>query len=585
MVDIRIYRAAFIATLLAAVVVMFSLQNRPAPLVNRIAPDAFNGTEAFGMTQDIAVRYPNRKPGGPGNQELAGLVRKRFVALGLETSSDTFSSADKTLLNVIGVLPGSSDRQMVVMAHRDSPEAPGASSAANTAALIEMARALASSSRRHTFVLVSSDGSSLDDAGARHFARNYEARGRIDAMFVLDDIAESAARRPYLIPWSESSNRGSLQILRTSELALQREIGEGAGYQSWAGQFARQAWPLTLREQGPLVQENVNAITFTSSGEVPRPPRQDTLERMSADRLESFGRAALAATLAYDAAPKLRDSPRRYIVAARKVMPGWALALLALGLLTPPVAASVDAFARARRRGQRIGGWVRWVLSSAVPFAITLLATWVFQIAGWLPQSSAEAISPLSKPGFGETAPALVALVLLFTLSWIVLRPAVLGHDRDIGPPGSSAAVALSLVLSIELLLVWAANPLVALLLVPAAHLCLLGALPESPRRALLIAGMVIGPLLLPVLALVYYGQQFDLGFHVGSYLLMLVTSATSSLPTAVLCSLIGGSLVATVLIALAAGGRRERDEITVRGPVSYAGPGSLGGTGSALRR
>src|SRR4029079_4652175 len=113
--------------------------------------------------------------------------------------------------------------------------------------------------------------------------------------------------------------------------------------------------------------------------------------------------------------------------------------------------------------------------------------------------------------------------------------------------------------------------------------LCLLAAFPETPSRPLLICGTVLGALLLPLLALIYYGTQADVGLHVGSYLLMLVASATSSLPTAVLCALIGGSLVSTVLIAMATDGRRGREDITVRGPTSYAGPGSLGGTKSAI--
>ena len=373
-------------------------------------------------------------------------------------------------------------------------------------------------------------------------------------------------------------------MLRTSEAALQREIGEGAGYQSWTAQFLRQAWPLTLREQGPLVESKLNAISFTSQGEVPRAPAADTLERISEQRMTDFGRSALSAALAYDAATKLESSPGRYLVAARKLMPGWAIAVLVLGLLIPAVIAAVDAFARARRSGQAIGGYIWWVASAAVPFALMLGAAWVFQLADWLPASPAEAISPISRPGFGESAPALIALVLLFALGWLVLRPALLGHERGTDPMDPSiAAVALALVLSVEVLLVWAANPFAALLLVPAAHLCLLAAFPERPSRALLLAGS-IGALALPVIALAYYGAELNLGLHPGSYLLLLVGSATNSLATGVLCALIAGSLVSTVLIALRAGGRTDGDDITVRGPIGYAGPGSLGGTGSAIR-
>jgi hypothetical protein len=53
------------------------------------------------------------------------------------------------------------------------------------------------------------------------------------------------------------------------------------------------------------------------------------------------------------------------------------------------------------------------------------------------------------------------------------------------------------------------------------------------------------------------------------------------------LWSLVAGCCVSALLIA--AHGRAPADEdeipITVRGPKTYAGPGSLGGTESALRR
>ena len=51
--------------------------------------------------------------------------------------------------------------------------------------------------------------------------------------------------------------------------------------------------------------------------------------------------------------------------------------------------------------------------------------------------------------------------------------------------------------------------------------------------------------------------------------------------------SLFGGCVLTAfgVLVALARQPRPEQQPVTVRGPVGYAGPGSLGGTESALRR
>jgi hypothetical protein len=45
------------------------------------------------------------------------------------------------------------------------------------------------------------------------------------------------------------------------------------------------------------------------------------------------------------------------------------------------------------------------------------------------------------------------------------------------------------------------------------------------------------------------------------------------------------GVVVSSVLLLASRQPRPEQAPVTVRGPVSYAGPGSLGGTESALRR
>jgi len=134
------------------------------------------------------------------------------------------------------------------------------------------------------------------------------------------------------------------------------------------------------------------------------------------------------------------------------------------------------------------------------------------------------------------------------------------------------------MVLSVGLLLLWLANPFAMLLMVPAAHLCLLFALPGSRGRPALVVATVLAALLLPLLALLYYGSRFDLGLDVSRYALLLVAGG-GSLWNVVLTSVLAGSLVSLVAVAIS---RREPEavqEITIRGPTTYAGPGSLGGT------
>jgi hypothetical protein len=597
-VDLRIYRASFVIGLLALLIVMFSLQERPRPLGATLAPDAFDGTAAYSETARLLDRYPDRKPGNVGDESVGNLVERRFRALGFETSRDSFNGDfdgnDIRMSNVVGLLNAPSDRQIVVMASRDAGARPGASSASSTAVLLELASALDASSRKKTFVFVSTDGSVGDSAGAQRFVDAYPDKDKVDAVLVLDDPGAADVRRPFLIPWSTGSGRGSLQMLRTADAALAREADVRPGSESWAAQFLRQAWPLTLREQGPLVAGDLDAVTLTSHGEVPRNGAQDTLDSLSELRLSLFGRAAFASVLAFDGARELDTSPHRYVVAGRKVIPDWAISLLAVGLVLPALIASVDGFARSRRRALPIGRRMRWALAAAPPFALTLAAAFVFQIAGWLPDSASSALAPATKPAAGESVPALIALVLIFALCWFLVRPAVAGrtarlagHDSGrLAMPDPTTTTAISLLVSIEVLLVCAFNPFTALVLAPAAHLCVLAALPQGPRRSLLGGGTLAVALMLPAVAIVYYGARLDLGLDPLSYALMLVGAASGSPWTALLFSLVAGTLTSALLVDFARFATREADSaITVRGPVTYAGPGSLGGTESALRR
>jgi hypothetical protein len=95
--------------------------------------------------------------------------------------------------------------------------------------------------------------------------------------------------------------------------------------------------------------------------------------------------------------------------------------------------------------------------------------------------------------------------------------------------------------------------------------------------------GVAAGALALPALAVLYYGARLDLGLRVTDYALMLVTSATGSIATAVMGALVCGSLASSLVLILSRPSRAPETPVTVRGPVTYAGPGSLGGTESAL--
>jgi hypothetical protein len=331
------------------------------------------------------------------------------------------------------------------------------------------------------------------------------------------------------------------------------------------------------------VRSRLDAVTLTARGELPRPPGADTLDGVALDRLTRFGRAAFASVLAYDSPRFRRNATHRDLVVGRNVLPSWSLGLLAAALTLPALVAAVDAVARARRRGAPVAEWMGWALGAALAFGIAALGAVALELVGWLPESIEEAVAPSTAPTFGEAAGPLTAVALLLALAWITVRRVFTGHTHLRDPAAGAAVVVL--MLSLEVLALCFVNPYAAFLLIPVTHISLLAALPQRPRPAVLAPAIVLAGIVLPVAALLYYGARLDLGLSPDSYALMLLGEFTGSPASVALGSLLAGTLVSAVIVAARLGGDRTPSPVTVRGPVTYAGPGSLGGTESALRR
>ena len=138
-------------------------------------------------------------------------------------------------------------------------------------------------------------------------------------------------------------------------------------------------------------------------------------------------------------------------------------------------------------------------------------------------------------------------------------------------------------------MVVWLGNPYAAALFVPGAHALLAVIAPEVRlRRGLALALVVVAaaPFLLVDASL---ASQLGLSpADFGWFCVLLVAGGVVGPVGWAIWSLVLACLAAALLVALRSRpsvARQEPTEITVRGPVSYAGPGSLGGTESALRR
>jgi hypothetical protein len=589
LIEPRVYRAAFVPALLAVVLVMFSLESRPRPLPQGLAADVlFEGDQAAAEARRIAAEHPDRSPGSPGDRATAGDVGRAFADSGFAVERQRFADDERELVNVIGRRAGRSRRQVVVIAARDAPGVPDApGSAADTAALIEIARVFEGRPSHKTLILASVDGSTLGDVGVSRLLDEIDGPDLVDGAILVSGLGAGADEPPAIVPWGNDTTRAGIGLQRTAAESIREEVGAPASGASPAGQLARLAFPLGIGGQGVLLTEGYDAVRISGDGEL---SDSSVAAAVDEDRLGGLGRATLRAVTALDQGPAPERGPRSYVTVADQVMPGWVLAALAAALILPAAAAAIDAFARARRRRAPVAPWLVWIAVGALPILVGLVVAELLALAGATPDPPPSPVAPDLVPLDGPALAVLAVVAGATALAWLGLRRFAGPTARSLDDASrSGAGVAVALALSVAAVVLWLVDPFAALLAVPAVHLWILATLvdplPSRRVRIVLLAAGLVAPLLLAV------HQLFVLGLDpLGGvwYLLLLVLGGQVTLQAVAV-----GAVFVAVLALVAAivwraptgGGGGEPVTPTTRGPLSYAGPGSLGGTESALRR
>jgi hypothetical protein len=570
-------------------VLAFSLSGQASPLSATLAPDAYSGSNAYGTMAALAKQFPRREPGSTQDRELADYVASQLQRYQFSVSANDFRRAtvdgSRTLRDVIGIRGGQENGSIVLVAPRDALASPATAELSGTALLLELARVLSGETLQHTVALASTSGSA-GGAGAIELARTLPQP--VDAVIVLGDVAGTNVREPIVVPWSDGQRVAPPLLRSTVGAALDSQAGLAPGSTSLLGQLAHLVLPMAPAGQAPFNSHGDPAVLVSLSGEQQPLAKQSTSQR----EISAVGRAVLQAVNALDGAQTI-PSPSRYLTFSGNTVPAWAVQLLGLALILPVLMAAIDGAARARRRGHPLLRWVAWVLAGGVPFVICALIVRAGQAVGAISGPTALPLGgDMIRLHAGELAllAALACLIVVGLAGWLSLaarRMRLSAHATGEGY-GEGAAAGVLLVLCFVALALWLANPFAALLLVPALHLWMWVVVPDVKLPAPASILLVIAGLALPILVAVEYATTLGLSpLEAAWSWVLLIGGGGFGLASAIVWSLYLGCAASVIAIA----GRELRQPrleavpVTIRGPVTYAGPGSLGGTKSALRR
>jgi hypothetical protein len=592
-VDPRIYRAFLALVAFAVIIFGFSLQNEPHSLGTSIAPGDFF-TNAHATVNRLAKEYPDRSPGSPGDQKLAADVAGQLQGHGFTVQTKDFAaqtaSGSRILETVTATRPGLGGGTVVVVSHRDAIGSPAVADLSGTAVLLDLEQALSGETLNRSVMLVSTSGQ-IGAAGATQLAQSLTGQP-VDAVVLLGDLTSRTVSEPVVVPWSSGTRLAPPMLRNTLSAFVAAQAGIPSPESGIAGQFVRLAFPFAITEQAPFAGAGIPAVLLSVSGDRPTPAYAAL---GSQNRIASLGTAVLQTVNAVDTGPAIA-APSAYLVLSGKMVPLWAVRLLVLALILPVVATTIDAVARTRRRGHAVARWVGWVLAGVVPFFVGLLALLAARAVGALSAKPPQAVGAGAVPITGGDVAVMAVVLLLVVACFFLVRPLCLrllarfgeSARRPESPAADAAAVSLSVVMCLLAVIVWVLNPFAALLLVPALHLWLWLAQPGARSQRWVVLPLVLVAIVPGVLVLIYYANAYGLSPLALAWSLTLMTGGALSVVTALYWCVALGCLASALVIAtraMRANASALDPLVTVRGPATYAGPGSLGGTKSALRR
>lgn len=492
--NLRLYRTCWLVAGVALVVALLTLQT-PDAGPEASLPSTIDGQGTLELSQQLAAIAPERPPGSAQDLAAARWVQGQLAQVpggaGRVRVQDLEARANGervNLQNVYVAIPGTDNGRprggILVVAPRDTP-AGVAAGTTSTAVMLRLAQASGTTRHQRPHLFVSTDGSTLGNAGLRWFLERFSSFP-LSAAIVLDAPGEANGDRVHV--WIDGrTDKQALGLGHIADRSVERAGGRADGPPSLGGQLLRLGVPQTFGDQGAAIAAGLTSVTLSARAESPlREGRPAT-----AERLEMVANSANDLLGALDAAETVPAADGSLAFAGKFLRPTIARLTLLL-LLLPVLVCSLDILARQRRARVPLGAGVRAVGLRAIPLFAALGAAYLLALAGLLPGAAAGAPPIPADARFGALAGLAIAAAAAAGVLGIMFARR---RGRRVGAsPAAEAAAALAC-LSLLLLAMWIVRPYALVLAIPAAHAALLATSARRPWHLPALAALAVIPL------------------------------------------------------------------------------------------
>jgi hypothetical protein len=328
------------------------------------------------------------------------------------------------------------------------------------------------------------------------------------------------------------------------------------------------AFPFSLYGQSPFIGQGTPAVTLSTAG--PRPPAAegDTLAALDQVRMDQMGRSAQALLGSLDSAADVASGTDSYVWTGTRLIRGWTIQFFLLACVLPFLAATVDLFARCRRRHIALGPAFRSLTNRVGLWVWVGLLLAFFSFTGIFPNGEARPISPESAAAEDWPVLALIVFAGLVAVGWLVTRSRLVPNRPVERTEELGGHLAAMLALGVVALVVAAQNPFALIFLLPSLHAWLW--LPHASERGRAAAlGVYATGFIGPLLLLGSFAFRYELGFDAVWYLIAL--TSVGFVPVTLVVAFLAWGAAAAQTGAIA-GGRYApypaADERPRRGPI-----------------